>query len=265
MQIEYLGDGEPELAVIGITHGDEPCGREALDYLRTREYELQGCVAIIYANERSAERCERSTDTDLNRAYPGDLNSESYESRIASIIMDVTESLPVYDLHSTKIPTPSGEPFAIFAKKSQAVVEMVRQTGVDRVLYFEFDDGSGLHHLPSVEVEHTPKGSEKAAIQAKSTLDRILTAHDLLSGNAGESDPMVYSVYENIEKDGEWDITATNWETVKKGEEIAMTDSGPKHASEEFIPVLFSEDYDDILGYKASDPKPLSTFVEAES
>jgi hypothetical protein len=179
--------------------------------------------------------------------------------------MGVTESLPVYDLHSTKISTPSGEPFAIFAEKSQSVVEMVGQTGVDRVLYFEFDDGSGLHHLPSVEVEHTPKGSEKAATQAKSTLDRILTAHDLLSGNTSESEPMVYSVYEKIEKNGEWDITATNWEKVKKGEEMAMTDSGPKQASEEFIPVLFSEDYDDILGYKARDPKPLSKFIATES
>ena len=260
MDIQYIGDGEPDIAIIGTVHGNEPCGEDALRELRKSASELNGCILTICVNERAAEKNERFIDQDLNRVYPGDLSSKNHEERLAAIVYHLTKDIPVYDLHSTKIPTPSGKPFGIFAEKKDNVINRVKNTGVNKTLYFEFDDGSGLHHLESVEVEHMPKGSEEALKQARSTVDQILAAHNLNDNEENQTEPMIYRVYDSVEKDGDYDITCSNWNKVEEGEKIATNESGAIRASESFIPVIFSEDYDEILGYKAREPITFEEF-----
>lgn len=290
MRIEYYGDGEPEIAVIGIVHGNEPCGRAALDHVEmlARTGRLDGCVAAIYANEIAAERNERTAkwnepddlrdgegpDGDLNRAYDDEAatpTAELYERRLASVIEYVTESIPVYDFHSTSADV--GDPFAIFSthetppETAEQLRRRVGATGVRRAVDFQLQDGSGIQGIDSVEIEHVPKGSKQAAEQAVETVERVLTAHGLFDGaEPPQRDTTVYEAREKIDEASEfvqfdpepvsiescdWEVLAADFERADVGdtlvhsvdEEVVVT------AAEPFTPVLLSGDYETYFGY----------------
>ena len=66
MKVEKLGEGEPEYAVVGLIHGDEPCGKEAIERFKDSNYEVEKSVKLILVNEKAAEKNVRYIDCDLN-------------------------------------------------------------------------------------------------------------------------------------------------------------------------------------------------------
>jgi len=102
LKVETLGDGEPEYAVIGGIHGDEPCGKNAVERFLDSDFEVQKPVKMIIANEKAFDEDTRFTDCDLNRSFPGDLESNLYEERLATRILEEVEDLKILDLHSTR-------------------------------------------------------------------------------------------------------------------------------------------------------------------
>ena len=57
MRVETLGEGDPEVAVVGGIHGDEPCGSAAVEAVLEANIEVARPVKLIIANEeRSEER-----------------------------------------------------------------------------------------------------------------------------------------------------------------------------------------------------------------
>jgi succinylglutamate desuccinylase len=72
MRIEQFGEGDPEVAVVGGIHGDEPCGVRAIERLLENPPSVRRPVALVVANERALAAGTRRVDEDLNRAFPGD-------------------------------------------------------------------------------------------------------------------------------------------------------------------------------------------------
>ncbi|MFW5917519.1 MAG: succinylglutamate desuccinylase, partial [Halorubrum sp.] len=91
MDVYELGEGEPEVAVVGAIHGDEPCGARAVRRLLDADPDVERAVRLIVANEAALDAGVRYLDTDLNRAFPGDLGSDAHEDRLAVDLLDAVE------------------------------------------------------------------------------------------------------------------------------------------------------------------------------
>ena len=68
--IEDRGPGEPELAVVGGVHSNEPSGVRAVERLCDADLALQRGVRFVIANPPAVAADERYLDTDLNRIFP---------------------------------------------------------------------------------------------------------------------------------------------------------------------------------------------------
>ena len=78
MDVYELGEGEPEVAVVGAIHGDEPCGARAIRRLLDADPEFERPVRLIVANEAALDAGVRYLDADLNRGCPGDPESDAH-------------------------------------------------------------------------------------------------------------------------------------------------------------------------------------------
>ena len=102
MYVQQLGAGEPEVAVVGGIHGDEPCGIHAVETLLAEEPAVERPVAFVIANEEAAEQGKRYLDTDLNRSFPGDQESNAHEERLAAELVEEIGDCTTLALHSTQ-------------------------------------------------------------------------------------------------------------------------------------------------------------------
>ena len=59
MRIYELGEGTPEVAVVGGIHGDEPCGPLAIRRLLAAEPAVERPLKLIIANEPALEAGQR--------------------------------------------------------------------------------------------------------------------------------------------------------------------------------------------------------------
>src|SRR6056297_3042327 len=120
MRIETLGNGEPEIAVIGAIHGDEPSGQRAVEGLMEDPPDVERPVKLIVVNEEALAADERYLDEDLNRAFPGDPDADTHEGRLAARLTDALEGTVALSLHSTQS---YPKPFAI----TRGVDDLARQ------------------------------------------------------------------------------------------------------------------------------------------
>ncbi|MFB6190438.1 MAG: succinylglutamate desuccinylase/aspartoacylase family protein [Candidatus Nanohaloarchaea archaeon] len=249
MRIEKLGDGTAEYAVVANLHGDEPCGREAVEKFLSEEWEIQKPVKLIVANEKAVERDARYIDDDLNRSFPGDPGSDSHEERLAAELMEEVEDTKVIDFHSTRS---QDEPFATVSSIDDETLELVRATGVHDVAYFPSESGTlNEQELPAVTIEAGRQGTRQAAKQAHDILVNFLAAEGVIDADHELSEPEIYRYYETVEG-GDLEFVAENFSLVEEGEVFAYQGDHKVEAGEDFYPILMSTDgYEDILGYKA--------------
>ena len=102
MRVERLGEGEPELAVVGGIHGDEPCGSRGVEHFLKERPDLERPVAFIIANEEATAASRRYIDADLNRSFPGDPDGDAHESRLAHAVGETVGDCVTLALHSTQ-------------------------------------------------------------------------------------------------------------------------------------------------------------------
>ena len=99
----------PVIYIVGGIHGDELAGWHAANRLKDQLRPICGTVYILSPANRSGAAAETRTVTgsgDLNRAFPGDSESEDAALRIAaSIFADVARVQPdfVLDLHEARV------------------------------------------------------------------------------------------------------------------------------------------------------------------
>lgn len=247
MKVYKRGSGESEVTVVGSLHGDEPTGRRAIEKFLEEEHEFTDAVKFIVANEEALKQDVRYIDTDLNRSFPGDPDSDLHEERLAAKMMDEIDTGKVLDLHTThSYPLP----FATFTNLNDITRSMMRGTGVTQAVHFPEHNGTLNEHFDGVIVETGFQKTEMALHNAVGVITNFLASEGVLDVSYSESDPEIYSHRETIE--GDWEFTARNFSLVEKGEVYARKDGEELVAQEDFYPVLMStEGYSGMLGFRA--------------
>ncbi|PSQ54675.1 succinylglutamate desuccinylase [Halobacteriales archaeon SW_8_68_21] len=235
MEVHDLGDGEPEVAVVGAIHGDEPCGARAVERLLDADLDPERPVRLIVANEAALSAGERYLDADLNRAFPGNSDAAAHEA----------------------------EPFAVVDSMDEVTRAVAPHLPVDAVIQTDaFTEGRLIEHPHTLEVEAGLQGSESAADNAYWLARAFLAATGTISppgadgvlDAGGRRDVSVFRLRDRIPKPAadSYEVFAHNFERVAAGERFAAADGEPLLADEPFYPVLLSPNgYRDQFGYVA--------------
>lgn len=261
MFVEVIGSGQedigPDLAVVGGIHGDEPCGKRAIERIieeyRNSKLDIQKPVKFIIANEKALESNQRFVESDLNRVFPGDPEGV-HEERIANRLVEEIEGSTSIALHSTYS---YSNPFAVVARIDETAKEVCGVLGFDKIIDTSvISEGRMVEHCKCVDIECGFQGSDEASENAYEIIKRFLAGFDALNDQEKEvvSDPEVYKIYKSEDKEeGKiYEFVRENFELVEEGSVFALGDGKEIRAEEDFYPALMSsEGYTDIVGYKA--------------
>lgn len=260
--------GGTSVAVVACVHGDEVCGKRAIERVISEHGEVDG-VKFVLANPRAYAQGKRYIDDDLNRVFPGNPEAKSYERRLAAQLWDEFEDHIVLDLHSTvSAPTP----FALFQNWTKRVYDAVRALQVRWVVDIGFVEGGMIGHFDGVSVEFDKKHPQRAADEAYDIVTQFLAINDYIDVESKESDPFLYRITERIPKEREgFEVVRGNFEEIYKGDMFARRQGGVARpydaffpfltvrADEPFHPVLVSDGgYEDIYGFKSRAEGPIS-------
>jgi hypothetical protein len=255
MRVEQYGDGEPEVAVVGGIHGDEPCGVEAIDTLVDEGPPVERPVKLVVANERALEAGERYVDEDLNRAFPGDHGAGTHEGRLAARLAAELDGCETLSLHSTQS---YGELFAIVNGRGEFERRVCPRLPVDAIVDAgAFDRGRLFVSLDRlIEVECGYQGSATAASNALRATRAFLGAVDALPSarRPPRDDLPVFRLTRQVSKDraATYEVYASNFEHVPAGQPFAAADGEEFALDQGFYPVLMSPyGYEDVFGYAA--------------
>ena len=180
----------------------------------------------------------------MNRCFPGDLDSEVYEERLAAKVLEEIEGLKVIDLHSTKSkPTP----FAFFIGDK---TDMIRKTGVERAVNLSYMPETMMNYMNGISIECGYQKSGKAVENAYRAVTNFLAAEGLIDRDYSLSSPELFEIFDEAMGEN-FDFKAENFRKVEEGEVYAVNCSKKKVAQQDFHPILMSTDgYDHKIGYK---------------
>ncbi|MFB6183527.1 MAG: succinylglutamate desuccinylase/aspartoacylase family protein [Haloarculaceae archaeon] len=256
MRVERLGEGEPDVAIVGGIHGDEPCGVHAVETLLDERPSVKQPVKFVLANEEAMARGTRYVERDLNRSFPGDVDGETHEERIAHALSEELADCRTLALHSTQ--SYDGA-FALASTVGAFEREICPTLSVDAVVEVTgFTEGRIFASAPrTVEVECGYQGSQTAAENAVTLTKEFLAATDVLpraETTDCAADLPVFRLRERVPKaeaDG-YDVYVENFQRVDPGQPYAST-GGTDHVAETtFYPVLMSAyGYENLFGYAA--------------
>lgn len=258
MKMIERGSGPPRIAVVGGIHGDEPAGERIVERLseHLRNLDIAGTVQLVVANEPALERGIRYTQTDLNRAFPGDHESDEYERALAARLVEIlTGAEAILALHTSHSAPP---PFAIYHDLTESVRRTVTAMPVEYVL----DSGdlrgttldSALPHTVSLEAGR--QGTEEAAEFGYEAALAFLRAHGVLTDEKPTfTETIVVKGHEEVPKgSGKPHVYYSNFEEIPNGEVFARDDTYTHRVEAEgVVPILASEEgYEDIFGIYGS-------------
>lgn len=255
MRIECLGGTDPELAVVGGIHGDEPCGINAIERFLADPPELDRAVQFIIVNEAAIEAGKRYLEEDLNRAFPGNPNGPTHESRLAAALTEQLDNCLTFSMHSTQ--SYEGA-FALVHEPDDRITPVLKGLSVDTVVDVGSHSAGRLFDAvpATIEVECGHQGSEQATDNASRLLREFLSAAGALPTTESEQSESVplFRLDRQIPKDEatSYHVYASNFERVVKGESYAAADDREVTADEPFYPVLMSPyGYETVFGYTA--------------
>jgi len=248
--------GSATVAVVGGIHGDEPAGERIVDRLADtlstpEAAEGDGTVRLIVANEPALAAGTRYTDTDLNRAFPGDADSDDYERALAVRLADaIAGADAVLAIHTSHSAPP---PFAIYSHLTESVRRTVTGMPIDYVL-----DSSGLRGTTldsavegTVSIETGRQGSQEAVEFGYEAALAFLRAHGALADPPSFTETTIVEGDEEVPKGGgDPHVYYDNFEEIPEGDVFARDDVYTHRVEESgVVPVLASEDgYESIFG-----------------
>ncbi|MFB6106815.1 MAG: succinylglutamate desuccinylase/aspartoacylase family protein [Halobacteriaceae archaeon] len=264
MRVTVLGEGDPEYAVVGGIHGDEPCGVRAVDALAAARPAVDRPVKLVVANERAVDRQVRYTDVDLNRSFPGDPDADAYERRLAHDLTAELSGLTTLALHSTQS---HGDPFGIVDGVDDFARDVAPGLGLDALVTTEeFVEGRVFARAaPSIEVECGLQGTPEATANAHAVVEAFLRTVGVLPGAPDATAVPAFRLERAIEKPPaeRYDVHVRNFERVPRDAVFATADDRTFVAEDPFYPVLLSAyGYETLFGYAAAKVDTLSPPAE---
>ncbi|WP_181691256.1 succinylglutamate desuccinylase/aspartoacylase family protein [Natronomonas sp. LN261] len=256
MRVETLGDGEPEVAIVGGIHGDEPCGPSAVEAIVSDDPDVGRPVKLIVANERALSRGVRYVDEDLNRAFPGGPDADTHEGRLAHELLNEIRGCEILSLHSTQS---YAAPFALVDELDGYARSICPYLSVEALVETAgYSTGRLISYPNVVELECGLQRSAAAAGNAERLSREFLVAVGALSGevDSPRHHPLpVFRLDKQIPKQDAdtYDVFVENFERVAEGEAFAAADGDPLLAEEPFYPILLSAyGYRNVFGYIGS-------------
>lgn len=255
MRVEQLGDGEPEIAIVGSIHGDEPCGARAVERLLHEAPDVVRPVKLVVANEEALERNVRYLEADLNRTFPGAADADTHEGRLAHTLLTELRNCTVFSMHSTQS---YNDAFALVDEVDALAESIVSHLTVDALVETgEFAEGRLIDYIDVVEVECGYQGSERAAENAYTLCLEFLGAVGALEASAAQrTDIPVFRLDRQLPKPVEetnYETFVDNFRRVAEGELYARAGTRDYIAEAPFYPILLSPyGYEDVFGYAGS-------------
>lgn len=266
MRVEQLGEGEPELAIVGSIHGDEPCGARAIERLLVEAPDVSRPVKLVVANEEALERNVRYLEADLNRAFPGAADADTHEGRLAHELLAELRGSTILSMHSTQS---SDAPFALTDGVDALGEAIVPHLSVDALVETgEFAEGRLIDFVDVIEVECGFQGSDRAAENGYTLCREFLAATGALDESAPKRmDIPVYRLERQLPKPigaTEYETFVANFERVAEGATYARAGDETFSANRPFYPILLSPyGYENVFGYAGSVVGRLDEPVEA--
>jgi succinylglutamate desuccinylase len=253
MRVETLGEGEPEVAIVGGIHGDEPCGPAAIEALLDADLGIERPVKLIVANEKALSRGVRYVEEDLNRAFPGAPDAETHEGRLAHDLLTEIRDCEICSLHSTQS---YAAPFALVESTSGYARSVCPYLSVEALVETAGYSGGRLIDYPDVvELECGLQRTQTAAANAERLAREFLVATGVLAGDdeGHRRHPLpVFRLEKHISKPEAdvYEVFVENFERVAEGDRFAAADGEPLTADRPFYPILLSAyGYESVFGY----------------
>lgn len=248
MKVDVVGGKNPKHAVVSCVHGDEITGWKAIQKFKESGHELNKPVKFILANQRAYEKDHaKSIDTDLNRCFPGDSDSEKHEEQLASKLSEEIEGLKVLDIHTTRSDV---TPFAIMVGEDEQTLEIIKEVSVEKAINFPDVGGAMISRSGAVSVEFK-QWDDESVEKAYQVIVNFLAGEDVIEQETKKRMPEIFEVFDTASGEG-YEFIGTNFEKVEEGETFAEKEGDQKIAEKDFYPVLMSTDgYPDKVGYKA--------------
>lgn len=252
MRVVQVGEGDPEVAVVGAVHGDEPSGARAVERLIDDEMAVERPVLLVVANEEALMAGRRYLDADLNRAFGDDVPEEAHEHALSRELAEALEGCLVLSLHATRS---TEKPFVLVNRSMDRASAICPYLSVAALVQIDADEGR-LFAIDAelVELEAGLQGTEEAAENAYRIAREFLTAAGVLPGETLERELPLFRLGDPLPKPptGPYRVLGENFELVQAGEAYAEANGERLVAEEPFYPVLLSADgYADIFGYRA--------------
>lgn len=252
IDVTVLGDGDPELTIVGGIHGDEPSGVRAIRRVIEREPDLQRPVQFIVANPPAAVAHRRYLDADMNRNFPGSRDASARERRLAAELTDAVTDTTVLSIHSTHSTV---DPIAFVSKDHPIAQGVAASLPVEHVVnHNPVVDGAFTSCRRVVSVEAGRQLTDAATHNAARIVRTFLRLTDALPDEPEPGNPDYYTLTEEVAKpsDGEgYQLYVDNFSVVESGDTYAATEDAEFVADDPFRPVLMSETgYEEIFGYK---------------
>jgi len=248
MKIEVLGRGDPDHAVVTCVHGNEVCGKLAMESLRSK-VTFRKPVKFVVANERAYRAGIQYVDSNLNRSFPGNAAASTHEGVLASKLLDELADQAVIDFHSA---TTHPEPFALVQRSNPTTDRLACATGLSKAVKFgDLVTSSLIDYADGVAVECGYRGSDRAVENASMILLNVLATEGIIEGMPTDGKLAVYEAFDHICVKAT-EFTAENFRPVSAGDTFAMSDDGPITADEPFTPVFMEATEDGyVQGYKS--------------
>lgn len=253
MRVETLGDGEPEIAIVGGIHGDEPCGPIAVEDLLSEAPDVERPVKLIVANEKALSRGVRYVDEDLNRAFPGAPDAETHEGQLAHELLTEIRGYEILSLHSTRS---YAAPFALIDSLDGYARSICPYLSVEALVETAgYSTGRLIAYPDVIELECGLQRSTAAAENAKTLVREFLVATGALSGKTSRprNQPLeVFRLDQQIPKEeaDHYEVFVENFERVAEGDTFAAAGDRFLEADFPFYPILLSADgYQNVFGY----------------
>lgn len=252
MRVAQLGAGQPEVAVVGAVHGDEPCGATAIERLIEDDPPVRNPVKLIIANDEALDRDVRYVDADLNRSFDDKVSTDALERGLAEQLATELRGMTALSIHSTQS---YPYPFAITGGVRDYARAIAPKLSVRALVdtgppyegrVFETD-------ADIIEVEAGLQKSDAAAENAYRLVREFLTATRVLPGETASKELPLYRMGDPIEKPEAtaYEVFAENFTRVDADEVFASADGSRISNPDPFYPVLLSAyGYEDIFGYR---------------
>lgn len=254
--LQFIDSGKPGpcLGITACTHGDEPAGLAALDYVRGLEIK-RGSIYLIVVNLKGSEAYKKARNDDERRAarfidinfnrLPDDAltrDDDRYEIQRLKKLMPAFERFDcAMDIHSTTQEAPP-----MIVRGSSLPSDLIRGFPIDIMIsrIDEFQIGlpgfafhGGEKMIPSFEIEsgsHENPESEKLAIECTK---QLLINLDMIEGEPGPAPKLLdYEICDTLlfpNKSYKLVKVLKNFEAIVKGQILANGDQGPLLAKED--------------------------------